>query len=354
MKRCLPTIPPGLQSTSSDGVPILHGSQRSGRRVRYTVAPLTQVADGEAAALPATADPPRRSLCPVCNNVMVDPVAPPCGHSFCSKCTQTLEHPEQGGKIECPTCARPALASSVRPSSMMSWLLGGVRVRCTAPGCGHESDRSSAGAHAAACPHVLVECPHASMGCAAKVARGSLAQHLAGCPFEACQSFMAATLRRLQALEADRDQLRSEVATLRNAVRWSEANQPMPCADCRMLFVPRADEEPEPAPPTAPRASAAPPPPCVPADAADPVTTFRPWPVRAGGGGTPAASREGAAAAAATIRAGCVAGGCCVHRRDEEWYADFRQRKIRFLREAASAKPPPGSRLRFEHQEPSL
>lgn len=296
---------------------------------------------------------PKHARCSVCSLVLRSPVAPPCGHAICAQCLPSTAN----NKICCPTCAREFLASCVKPASMISWLLGGVRVRCLAPGCAHECDRSSIDAHTVACPCVLVGCPHEQMGCRARVARGDLSAHLGGCAFESCQSFMASTLRRLQALEEDNRQLRTELTTLRTSVRWIELTTTVKCADCHDFYIPSSEEPAEAAGLATPVASSAGPSaesmPTPAADvaaagtacahqlgSADPKTLFRPWP--SSRSPTTVAATEAGAAQDAGRKPGalCAKAVCGKHRRDEEWYREWRQRKCRFLLDSSGLQHP--------------
>ena len=155
------TILPSHVPTNADGVPVLRSNRRVGRRVRYTVEPLSGPTRSTSSSYAAVDERSQASIC--------------------------------------SESSSSASSSSAGPTMMMSWLLGGVRVRCLAPGCGHECDRSSIDAHTTTCDFVLVGCPHAAMGCPVKgLTRSELVLHLGGCPFQACQSFMASTLRRLR------------------------------------------------------------------------------------------------------------------------------------------------------------
>jgi len=208
-------------------------------------------------------------------------------------------------------------------------------------------------AHMSECPFALVRCPHEAMGCSVKIERSRLAVHLEGCPFHACQSFMASTLRRLQAIEADNRQLRSELVTLRTSVRWVETTQPVQCADCDSIFIPpeptSSPEEPNSeagtGSPLSEKASgtlAEGEPTAAPvsrmSEAVDPKTMFRPWPLHRAPHS--AAPTLGTTAAHDVSRsdgqAGCTRLTCKRHRRDEEWYVEWRRRKCRYLLTAST------------------
>jgi hypothetical protein len=209
-----------------------------------------------------------------------------------------------------------------------------------------------------ACPFAVVRCPHEAMGCSIKVTRSGLAAHLGGCPFQACQSFMASTLSRLQAIEADNRQLRSELVTLRTSVRWLETTQPVQCADCDDMFVPpepaSSPKEPSaeagndsPLPKGASGAPAGGEHTAAPvsrrAEAAEPKTMFRPWPPYRTPHG--AAFTFGAMAAhdafRGDVRMGCTRPACKRHRRDEDWYTEWRRRKCRYLLAASTPSQAP-------------
>jgi hypothetical protein len=75
-------------------------------------------------------------------------------------------------------------------------------------------------------------------------------------------------------------------------------------------------------------------------DAADPKTVFRGWPSHRAP--PSAAPILGTASALEASRgdghAGCTGLGCKRHRRDEDWYAEWRRRKCRHL--LAASTPP--------------
>jgi len=157
------TILPSHMPTNAEGVPVLR-SNRGGRRVRYAIEPIADLASPYGERSQAS-------------------TASECQASTASESSSSA-------------------SSSAGPTLMMSWLQGGARVKCVS-GCGHSCDRASIDTHTAMCPSVTVGCPHAAMGCLWIKPRSALSSHLGSCPFHACQSFMTSTLRRLQALEED-------------------------------------------------------------------------------------------------------------------------------------------------------
>jgi hypothetical protein len=128
------TILPAHVPINADGVPVLC-SNRDGRRMRYTVAPIAPTswpAHDRPSSISAMPNPapravPRHARCVVCSLGMQQPMSTPCGHAMCAGCQPA---PGDGDKIRCPKCDMTCLASSVKPSPMLSWLLGGVRVKC--------------------------------------------------------------------------------------------------------------------------------------------------------------------------------------------------------------------------------
>ena len=275
---------------------------------------------------------------------------PPWANTLDTNPAQVLE--EAGIPIKLTSLSIPAHAESHSLSSV------NVR-RCLAPGCQHECDRSSIEAHSATCGFVQVSCPHEHMGCSTKVARSGLAAHLGSCPFQACQSFMASTLRRLQAIEEDNRQLRVELVTLRASVRWVEITHPIQCADCSVLFIPDEDGG---------RSSdgtaenecdhhSTPEPSAVMLDtevveriatrsqgerSTDPRTLFQPWPTHRA---PPSVASTPSTAGGQEIHTKCSHSSCKRHRRDDDWYAEWRQRKCRFLLAATSPQQAPFTKM---------
>jgi hypothetical protein len=135
---------------NADGVPVLC-SNRAGRRMRYTIAPIAPKSCTPMAAAavgvgwPACDRPlaseskcasnlpdsplravPRHARCVVCTLGMQQPMSTPCGHAMCAGCQPA---PGEGDKIRCPKCDMTCMSSSIKPAPMLSWLLRGARVK---------------------------------------------------------------------------------------------------------------------------------------------------------------------------------------------------------------------------------
>ena len=157
------------QARLPDGTPILRSCV--GKRVRYAVQPLEagaacddDLSQASTIAMVVTErtsldgvelvkPPPRACICSSCNQLVVDPVAGPCGHAYCRTCAPppSCLYPGCGKKLE---------PQGMRSSQMTSWLLDSLEARCTSEDCAFVGTPKAVIAHAAECAHVVVSCPH--------------------------------------------------------------------------------------------------------------------------------------------------------------------------------------------------
>jgi hypothetical protein len=135
-------------------------------------------------------------LCPLCLDVLDDPVSGGCGHAACRECLgQHLSN-----QSDCPQCraalSENALVPNVIVRSMVSEL------RCVCPNnpipeepaakrargeagavdvnvCNWQGKCETLAAHRATCPREIVPCPMHEMGCTARIRRCGLAAHVA-------------------------------------------------------------------------------------------------------------------------------------------------------------------------------
>ncbi|XP_036170077.1 E3 ubiquitin-protein ligase TRIM58 isoform X4 [Myotis myotis] len=68
--------------------------------------------------------------CPVCLDLLQDPVSVDCGHSFCLRCISEFcdrAAGEQGGLFPCPQCRGPFRREGFRPNRQLASLVDGLR-----------------------------------------------------------------------------------------------------------------------------------------------------------------------------------------------------------------------------------
>jgi len=228
------SVRPQHMASNSDGIPVLVGrAATGGRRVRYWVAPIA-VGEDETTSSTLTAveedgaRPPRALTCTVCAGALNDPVAGTCGHECCRSCAASTS--------TCKQCGKPF--GRITEKRLIHWLSANRPTRCQAPGCKVSGSRAEVEAHEAECGLMQVSCPRYDLGCSSRFPRAEQQAHCAACPFVRCSSFIAATLGRLDALERDNRNLRTEVRTLTAAVRSHDLlwHSTMVCQDCGVHY----------------------------------------------------------------------------------------------------------------------
>ena len=108
--------------------------------------------------------------CPVCFEIVLEPVQTSCGHLFCTKCVR--------GVTKCPACREPF--TSV-PDHFNNRRVLSLRVKCpfTANGCKWVGDLGDVGDHVAArCKFQTKPCPYCEF---TTIQKEKLQQHLTSC-----------------------------------------------------------------------------------------------------------------------------------------------------------------------------
>jgi len=144
-------------------------------------------------------DPPHYLRCVICTDVMRSPVSLPCGHSFCSGCSQlSLEQ-----KRECP-CCRKEVATAPHPNISLCQALDEQLVHCIfgprrkdftaapvfeldAQGCPAVLKRADVPSHEKECPFRWLKCdlhdPLADERCPVVCRANEVADHQPLCDF---------------------------------------------------------------------------------------------------------------------------------------------------------------------------
>jgi hypothetical protein len=132
--------------------------------------------------------------CPICFNIMKDPVQCPGSCTFCRHCVS--EH--LNGVETCPTCANPMDKEKLLPNRLIGSMIGDSEVHCLSyesPGdgiktdeelaeelansCGWTGKLKDAEQHYKDCQFVKVECPN--IGCEDMCLRKDLPEHIENC-----------------------------------------------------------------------------------------------------------------------------------------------------------------------------
>lgn len=131
--------------------------------------------------------------CPICHELLLDPVGLPCGHSFCQEClfSWIRSRSQSDEACSCPVCraAIPRLPASggltrvFRPCVLLQQLLEQNHyVTCTHCDISHHPRRRDQ--HLEACPEAPVSCPRT--GCDYVGPRRELPHHGTLCTHHAC------------------------------------------------------------------------------------------------------------------------------------------------------------------------
>jgi hypothetical protein len=134
--------------------------------------------------------------CPICFNIMKDPVTcPGQGHTFCRYCvTRHLDRIET-----CPTCREPLKKDKLIPSRLIRSMIEDAEVHCfshetlqdneiqarkrsmgeAVESCGWVGKLNDAERHYNECQFVKVKCPH--IGCDDNYLRNKLPEHIETC-----------------------------------------------------------------------------------------------------------------------------------------------------------------------------
>ena len=109
-------------------------------------------------------------VCPICQEILSDPLITSCGHLFCRRCLE-----EDGRDLkDCPVCRQTYTSMS---DQFHVRKIGGLRVKCprASKGCRWSGELKEAkGHHAASCQCVDVLCKN---GCGTRLQRSAIANH---------------------------------------------------------------------------------------------------------------------------------------------------------------------------------
>ena len=114
--------------------------------------------------------------CPICLELVFEPVLTSCGHLFCQKCVK--------GQTRCPTCREKLQCMRTQRDERK---LKSLKVKCPnwEKGCEWQGDLRDAAQHTDTnCQMETVPCP---IGCKEEITRGSLQEHGETCPWRAYQ-----------------------------------------------------------------------------------------------------------------------------------------------------------------------
>ena len=135
-------------------------------------------------------------LCPLCLDVLDDPVSGACGHAACREClAQHLSN-----QSDCPQCRAALSQNALVPNVIVRSMVSELRLVCPnnpipeepaakrARGeagavdvnvCNWQGKCDTLAAHRATCPREIIPCPMHEMGCTARIMRCELAAHVA-------------------------------------------------------------------------------------------------------------------------------------------------------------------------------
>ena len=135
-------------------------------------------------------------LCPLCLDILDDPVSGACGHAACREClSQHLSN-----QSDCPQCRAALSENALVPNMIVRSMVSELRLVCPnnqipeepaakrARGeagavdvnvCNWQGKCETLAAHRATCPREIVRCPMHEMGCTARIRRCELAAHVA-------------------------------------------------------------------------------------------------------------------------------------------------------------------------------
>ncbi|KAG8906672.1 hypothetical protein FRB99_006373 [Tulasnella sp. 403] len=182
-------------------------------------------------------------VCCICRTPFIDPaVTTTCSHTFCRECIAsalevnpqcpvdrsllTIQQLQPAATIvrnlvdellvECPHAA-VGCGLTCQRQLLLNHLASDcqyVQVQCSQEGCSHAVLRKDLGQHAEDCIHRLVEC----QACGRDVKLAEM-NHLASCPYEAIKGFFAVHVVREKALEVENAELRRRVDELERVSR---------------------------------------------------------------------------------------------------------------------------------------
>lgn len=133
--------------------------------------------------------------CPICLNIMNDPVSCPEGHTFCRHCVSKHLDAYAFGVQKCPTCRIPLSKEKLVPSRLICNLIDDLAVRCFSlqiayedrnqnqnlgfGECAWSGQLKDAQTHYSQCRFANTACPHS--GCGEVSVRYKLHEHMKNC-----------------------------------------------------------------------------------------------------------------------------------------------------------------------------
>eukprot|EP00742_Colponemidia_sp_Colp-10_P005148 GILJ01005498.1.p1 GENE.GILJ01005498.1~~GILJ01005498.1.p1 ORF type:complete len:293 (+),score=4.27 GILJ01005498.1:74-952(+) len=122
-------------------------------------------------------------LCPICRDVVEDPVETPCEHLYCRRCVTSLP------KSECPVCRQPFLPPQLKqPHRLVREQLSRLRLRCVLYTIGCETllplSQTAINEHNHECHFVELKCVKSTPSgeqCSVRMMRMELHDHWSKC-----------------------------------------------------------------------------------------------------------------------------------------------------------------------------
>ena len=114
-------------------------------------------------------------LCPVCRQILQDPVQTSCGHSFCCKC---LGLSQRARRLQCHVCRQECTVSKDPKEARR---VNNLQVKCPnhSEGCKWKGTLGDSAQHCTRCPFEVIHCPNSPEGCTVKLQRIKMQNHAA-------------------------------------------------------------------------------------------------------------------------------------------------------------------------------
>lgn len=145
--------------------------------------------------------PPSASLlCPICQDVYVDPViTSKCHHSFCAECIRK----SLSFELQCPLCRGRLAEAELHPNLALHGLVGELLVFCPFKqhGCQSHLRMESVASHELECGFAPSSCQYSTYGCEFTGVMKEVADHTRACPYFALRHFIVASQQKIDKLE---------------------------------------------------------------------------------------------------------------------------------------------------------